>query len=105
MPFVDTAKLDLFEKGVGWRGRQFHSPSMTFVHWEFDQGASVHEHFHPQEEIWEVLTGELEVTIDGATQIAGAGVVAIVPPNAVHSVKVLRPGKAIVVDYPLRSIV
>ena len=75
---------------------------MTFGHWEFDQGASVHEHWHAQEEVWEVLEGELKVTIDGVTQIAVPGVVAIVPPNVVHSVKALRAGKAIVVDYPLR---
>ena len=103
MPFVDTGKLEVFEKGIGgWRGRQFHSPSMTFCHWEFDSGASVHEHSHAQEEVWEILAGELEVTIDGVTQIAAPGVVAIVPPNVVHSVKALRAGKAIVVDYPLR---
>jgi quercetin dioxygenase-like cupin family protein len=102
MPFVDTRKLEAFQKGIGWRGRLFHSPSMTFGHWEFDQGASVHEHWHAQEEVWEVLEGELKVTIDGVTQIAVPGVVAIVPPNVVHSVKALRAGKAIVVDYPLR---
>jgi len=102
VPFVDTTKLEVFEKGTGWRGRRFHSPNMTFVHWEFDKGASVHEHFHAQEEVWEVLAGELEVTIDCVTKIAGPGVVAIVPPNVVHSVKVRRAGKAIVIDYPLR---
>jgi quercetin dioxygenase-like cupin family protein len=102
MPFVDTGKLQVVEKGIGWRGRFFHSLSMTFGHWEFDEGASVHEHFHPQEEVWEVVAGELEITIDGVSQIAVPGVVAIVPPNVIHSVKVLRAGKAIVVDYPLR---
>jgi len=102
MPFVDTGKLKVVEKGIGWRGRIFHSPSMTFGHWEFDEGTSVHEHFHPQEEVWEVVAGELEITIDGVSQIAVPGVVAIVPPNVIHSVKALRAGKAIVVDYPLR---
>ena len=102
VPFVDTGKLEVFEKGIGWRGRQFHSPSMTFCHWEFDNGASVQEHAHAQEEVWVILAGELEVTIDGVTQIAVPGVVAIVPPNVVHSVKALSAGKAIVVDYPLR---
>jgi hypothetical protein len=27
---------------------------MNFGHWEFDQGASVHDHFHAQEEVWEI---------------------------------------------------
>ena len=102
MPFIDTTKLEVVEKGIGWRGRLFHSPSMTVGHWEFDDGASVHEHAHAQEEVWEILSGELEVTIDGVTQIALPGVVAIIPANVVHSVKALRAGKAIVIDYPLR---
>jgi quercetin dioxygenase-like cupin family protein len=44
----------------------------------------------------------LEVTIDGVTQIARAGTVAIVPSNARHSVKALSDGRAIIVDYTLR---
>jgi len=102
MPFIDTANLEVFTKGIGWRGRKFQTPSMTFVHWEFDEGGSSPEHFHEQEEVWEVLAGELEVTIDGVTRAAVPGVVAIVPPNVTHSVKVIRPGKAVVIDYPLR---
>jgi hypothetical protein len=53
MPFVDTGKLEVIEKGTGgWRGRQFHSPSMTFCHWEFDNGGSVHEHATPKKRFW-----------------------------------------------------
>ena len=74
MPFVDTGKLEVIEKGLGgWRGRQFHSSSMTFCHWEFDNGASVHEHAHAQEEVWEIWASKHEVTIDGVTQIGVPG--------------------------------
>ena len=75
---------------------------MTFVHYEFDAGASIHQHQHPQEEVWNVIEGELEVTIDGVTQVAGAGMVAIAPPHTPHSVRALTAGRAIVVDTPLR---
>jgi quercetin dioxygenase-like cupin family protein len=80
----------------------FHSPSMTFAHYDFKRGASIHEHFHPQEEVYEVIEGELDLTIDGVTQIARAGLVAIVPANALHSVKALTDGRVIIVDYPAR---
>src|SRR5262245_27148077 len=73
MPFVDTTRLSSIEKRPGWRGRHFHSPGMTFGHWEFSRGSSIQEHAHPQEEVWEILAGELEVTIDGITQIVGPG--------------------------------
>ncbi len=75
---------------------------MTFAHYNFARGSSIHEHFHPQEEVYEVIEGELEVTVDGETQIVRPGVVAIVPGNVRHSVKALTDGRAIIVDYPVR---
>jgi quercetin dioxygenase-like cupin family protein len=103
MPFVDTSALPVVERLPGWRGRYFHSASMTFAHYDFVRGSSIHEHFHPQEEVYEVLEGELEITIDGVTQIARAGMVAIVPSQVRHAVKALTDGRAIIVDYPLRG--
>lgn len=102
MPFVDVNKLQVIERLPGWHGRFFHSASMTFAHYHFVGGSSIHEHFHPQEEVYEVIEGELEVTIDGMVQIARAGTVAIVPAGARHSVKALTDGRAIIVDYPRR---
>lgn len=102
MPFVDTSSLKVIERLPGWYGRYFHSPSMTFAHYDFKRGSSIHEHFHAEEEVYEVIEGELEVTIDGVTEIARPGKVAIVPPNARHSVKALTDGRAIIVDTPVR---
>src|ERR1019366_6033249 len=99
MPFVDTSSLRGIERLPGWFGRYFHSPSMTFAHYDFKRGSSIHEHFHPQEEDWNVIEGELEVTIDGVANIARTGVAAIVPGNVRHSVKALTDGRAIIVDY------
>ena len=76
---------------------------MTFAHYDFQRGSSIHEHFHAQEEVSEVIRGELELTIDGVKQIARPGVVGIVPSNVRHSVKALTDGSAIIVDYPLRT--
>ena len=89
MPLVDTSSLRVIERLPGWNGRYFHSAYMTFAHYDFMRGSSIHEHFHAEEEVYEVIEGELEVTIDGVAQIAGAGLVAIVPSNVRHSVKAL----------------
>ena len=102
MPFVDTSTLGVVERKPGWLGRFFDSPSMTFAHYEFTAGSTIHEHSHSQEEVWQVVEGELEIDIGGEMRIAGPGVAAIVPPNVPHAVKALTNGKAIVVDYPLR---
>ena len=102
MPFVDTNDLKVTERLPGWKGRYFHSASMTFAHYEFVAGSSIHEHFHPEEEVYEVIDGELEVTIDGTSRIAKPGLVAIVPANSRHSVRALTNGRLIVVDHPPR---
>src|ERR1700693_5262427 len=100
MPFIDTRTLDVIERLPGWYGRYFHSPRMKFVHYDFLGGSSFHEHFQPQKEGYEVIEGDLEVTIDGVAQIARAGMVAIVPGNVLHSVKAPTDGRAIIIGDP-----
>ena len=102
MPFVDLGGLDIVERLPGWFGRYFHSPNMTFAHYDFKRGASIHEHFHPEEEVYEVIEGELELAIDGVARIVQPGLVAIVPSNIRHSVKALTDGRAIIIDHPRR---
>lgn len=102
MPFIDTNGLRVIERLPGWRGRYFHTTSMTFAHYEFLAGSSIHEHFHPEEEVYEVLEGEIEIAIDESRQIAKPGIVAVVPANSRHSVKALTDGRLIVVDHPAR---
>ncbi|HEY5107072.1 MAG TPA: cupin domain-containing protein [Caulobacteraceae bacterium] len=102
MDVIDTRALPVLEKAPGWRGRMFHSANMTFGHWDFAAGSSIHEHSHDQEEVWQIIDGEVELTVDGVAQVAGPGTAAIVPPGARHSVTALTDGVAIVVDYPLR---
>jgi quercetin dioxygenase-like cupin family protein len=103
MAFIDTSKLKAIERRPGWHGRYFDSPSMTFAHYAFEKGSTIHEHSHPEEEVWQIIEGKLRITIDGTTKIAGPGYVGIVPPNVRHSVKALSDGKAIVTDCPLRE--
>lgn len=103
MAFLDTRTLPVIERLPGWYGRYFHSANMTFGHYEFAAGALIHEHSHPQEEVWQVIDGELEMTVDGVTQVAGPGGVEIIPANVPHAVRARTKGRAIVVDYPLRT--
>ena len=75
---------------------------MTFADYEFTAGSTIHEHFHPEEEVYEVIAGELEMQVDGLTHVVRPGVVAIVPSNARHSVKALTDGRVLIVDHPAR---
>jgi len=71
MSFIDTSKLKIVERRPGWLGRFFDSGVMTFRHYEFAKGADIHAHSHEQEEVWEVIEGELAVTIAGLPVILG----------------------------------
>lgn len=103
MPFIDTRQLEVKEPLPGWSGRFFNSEHMTFGHYVVAAGAAIHEHSHANEEVWHIIDGEFEVTVGGRTELAGAGVVAIVPPNTLHSARERTRGRAIVVDFPLRA--
>lgn len=104
MTFIQIDSLPTVERLPGWRGRYFDSANMSFAHYEFDAGASIHEHFHPQEEVYEVIEGELELTIDGVTERLVPGHIGIVPGNVPHRVRAITCGKLIVVDYPVRAM-
>jgi quercetin dioxygenase-like cupin family protein len=103
MTFIDTSKLKTIERKPGWHGRYFDSPSMTFAHYAFEKGSSIHAHSHPEEEVWQVIEGRLEIKIGRVTKTVGPGGVGIVPPNTRHAVRALSDGKAIVTDHPRRE--
>ncbi len=105
MPFIDTKNLEPKQPLPGWEGRFINSEKMTFGYYAVTAGSTIHEHSHLQEEVWHVIEGQLEVTIDGETAIAGEGCVAVIPPHVSHSVRVLVDSKAIVVDSPTRKAV
>jgi quercetin dioxygenase-like cupin family protein len=102
MTIVRIDGLSEIERLPGWLGRYFHTEHMTVAHYRFLRDASIHEHFHSQEEVYEVLEGELEITIEGEVNVARPGVAAIVPPGARHSVRALTDGRLFIVDCPRR---
>jgi quercetin dioxygenase-like cupin family protein len=76
---------------------------MTFAYYEIDAGATLHEHFHENEEVWHVVTGELALTVDGVEHVAGPGFVAMIPSNAPHCARAITACHAIVVDQGIRE--
>jgi quercetin dioxygenase-like cupin family protein len=76
---------------------------MTLTSYEISAEApDVHEHRHPQEEVWTVIEGRLVVCIEGREHELGPGEFAIVGPYAPHWVRVLQPSRALVIDSPAR---
>src|SRR5215831_15197806 len=105
MAFIRTSELAPREPLPGWAGRFFHSEHLTLVHYEIAPGARVHPHRHENEEVWNVVEGELEMTVDGATSVLRSGDAAVVPSGVEHSAHAVEHCRAIVVDYPTRDTV
>lgn len=105
MPFIDPTELVAKEPKPGWSGRFFHSERMTFAYYDIVPGSALHLHHHDEEEVWNVIEGELELTLDGTTRALAAGQAAVVPSNVEHSARALSPCRVIIVDSPVRQAV
>ena len=68
-------------------------------------GADVHRHHHPQEEVFHVLDGELEVSIGDETRMVRPGDAAVVPSEVEHSARAITDCRVIVADSPTRDSV
>jgi quercetin dioxygenase-like cupin family protein len=61
------------------------------------------EHSHIHEQVVHVYEGELQVTVAGETTVLKGGMVAVIPPNALHSGKALTNCRVMDAFYPLRE--
>jgi unsaturated pyranuronate lyase len=103
MGFIDPIELPVLEPRPGFRGRFFHSDHMTFAYYTIAAGSTVHRHHHPNDEVWHVIEGELEVTLGEEVRILRGGEAAVVPPNVAHSARAVTECRAIVADHPVRE--
>lgn len=103
MAFVHETDMVKGSPLAGWSGRFFHSENMTFARWTIDADAQdLHEHHHPYEEVWNIVGGQVTLTVDGVEQNLETGAAAIVPPNTPHSVRVTGVAEVVVTDFPVR---
>jgi quercetin dioxygenase-like cupin family protein len=103
MPFISAGDMTHAEPLPGWKGRFFHSENMTIATYEVEADAvPIHDHHHPQEEVWNVTAGRIALTIDGNEAVLGPGDAAVVPADRPHHARALTASKAVVVDFPLR---
>ena len=90
---LDWAKLAVHPTPVGARRDLLDGPTATFENFEghvttLNPGEAPHPaHQHPDEELVVLKEGTLEVTINGASQRAGAGSVLLIASNDRHGWK------------------
>ena len=85
MPLIELNQLPVREIFPGLRARLVHTDRVTHSWVEVDAGASFPEHQHPHEQIVNVLSGELELVVDGEVHRLRDGVALVIPPNVRHS--------------------
>ena len=85
MPLVQLDQLPVRQIFPGLRARLIHSDRVSHSWVEVDAGATFPEHQHPHEQIVSVLSGELELVVDGVTHILKPGMVFVIPPDVRHS--------------------
>jgi len=100
--FIDPNSLAVLQPKPGWRGRFFHSERMTFAYYDIDAGATLPEHSHANEEVWHIIAGQIDVTLDGETRRIGAGHAVVIAGGKSHALAVNEACRAIVVDSPVR---
>jgi quercetin dioxygenase-like cupin family protein len=103
--FIEVGSLPEVQPKDGWRGRFFHSEHMTFAYYSIEAGASLHEHRHPNEEVWHVLEGSLELRVGDESRALAAGDAAVIPAGTPHAVLATAGCRVIVVDHPARHAI
>jgi quercetin dioxygenase-like cupin family protein len=103
MPFIPKHEMTSLERRPGWHGRFCRSGSMSFSQYDIAEGAWIHLHHHPEEEVWILVEGELEVTVADETRRAGPGDVIVVPGDTPHAVRALTPARAVIANHPVRD--
>ena len=101
---ISVDSLPVHEPMKGCHGRFVHSATMTHAYWKIDVGAVVPEHAHPQEQVVNMLEGELEFVLDGVPHRLGRGDVLVVPSEVRHSARAITRCRVLDVFSPPRDV-
>lgn len=103
MTFVNLNNLKEFELAEGVRARIINCESMSISYVTLDTGVNMPEHKHINEQVVNVIEGELELTVNGEPRMLKPGVVEVLPPNIPHGAKALSDCRVIDVFHPVRE--
>ncbi len=98
--FSDIPEKELV-KGI--TGKYIHTSNNTIGLITIEKDAVLPAHAHSHEQITQVISGKLEMTIDGITQILESDSITIIPSNAVHGANALTDCVVIDTFFPVRE--
>lgn len=87
----------------GFHGHYVHSDQVTIGRIDIEPGALLPAHSHPHEQWSTVLSGTLELVVEGVSHVLQPGSVLYIPPHAVHSGRAHTACQVIDVFNPCRA--
>jgi len=103
MGLVKLDELPELQIAEGILGRAVTAGTVTVLHVKLAAGAILPEHSHHHEQVVNVMEGELELTVDGTPYSLAPGKVMVLPPNIVHSGRVISDCRVVDVFHPVRE--
>ena len=101
--FVQLDQIEKAELFPGFMAKIVHTPFASISYVWVDEGAVLPIHHHPEEQILNLIEGEMEVTVGGITCQCSPGAVIVIPPNQPHTVTAITRCLAIDVFAPPRK--
>lgn len=86
LALTDIEKKTLFP---GFDARIIHTDKCTIAFVDIADGAELPAHAHHNEQTLNLLSGKMELTVDGQKVLLEGGESVVIPPHAVHSGKAL----------------
>lgn len=103
MNFTHLSSLPEQEIFPGISARVLHTEHVTVAYVTIQAGTLLPEHAHPQEQVCNVLRGQLEMTIEGESQVLEPGIAATIAPNLRHSGRALTDCLVLDIFHPHRT--
>lgn len=103
MEFINLNKLPDLEIAKGINANAVNTDSVTVLHVRIEKGALLPEHSHHNEQVVNVIDGELELIVKGKNYLLKPGRVMVLEPNVVHSGRAISACKVIDVFHPARK--
>ncbi len=103
MGFVELKDTTQLEIAKGIRDCAVTADPVTVLHVKIEEGALLPEHSHHNEQVVNVIEGELELTVEGKNYNLMSGNVMVLEPNVVHSGRAVKACKVIDIFHPVRK--
>jgi len=103
MQLVDLNQTNELTLGDGVFARIVTGGNITIAHIRFKAGAVVPEHQHTNEQIVNVIDGELELTVQGKAYTLTPGQVMVLEPNIPHAARAVTACRVLDAFHPVRE--